>query len=102
MAENEVTAVIAQLRKTMAILKEGKPLTPEQRREVELMEVMFTNMVSHRGPGYAITKEQALELATLMNEFRTASHEAGIGPASERDIKALAEQMMNAPPPTKN
>lgn len=103
MAENEVSALIAQMRKCHDIAKEqSRPLCEEHRLEFKTMELMLLGIFAHRGPGYEITPEQALELATVMNEFRQSALADGAEEPPFEETWALARRLMDAPKPAKH
>ena len=49
-----------------------------------------------------MTKEQALELATVMIAFSNAQETQGVERPPFEETQALAESLLNAPKPTKN
>ena len=103
MAENEITALITQMKKCNQIAKEqASPLSEQQRLEFKTVAAMVLSFAAHRGPGYEITKEQALELATAMIEFRETQIAQGIDAPPSEEAMALADKLMNAPKPTIN
>jgi hypothetical protein len=102
MAENEITALIAQIRKLVKLIDQPAPLSEEQQLEFKTTEAMIRGLFAHRGPGYETTKEQALELATVMQEMRNVRQARGVEEAPFEEVLALAESLMSAPKPAKN
>lgn len=102
MAENEIDALIVQMRKCNDIVKQTTPFTEEQRLELKTIDAMILNVFSHRGPGYEITVEQARELATLMAEGRRLGLARGVKPPSFEEAKAIVERVTKAPRPSKH
>lgn len=103
-AENEIDAVLAQMRKCNHIVKEHRgSFAEEHHLAIQTMIALMDGFISHRGSGYPpMTKQQAREMATLMSEFRELSLAYGFEPMSLEKAKAVAERVKNAPKPTKN
>ncbi len=103
MFEDEVPAVIAQLRKVLQLMTtHSGPLSEEQQLEFSKLSALFESMVSHRGPGYPMTEEQALELATLMKEVSELRESMGIPDAPVDEIVKGAKRLLNLPKPVRN
>jgi hypothetical protein len=75
MSQNEIDSVIAQLWRALDILRgaKGGSVADDGKREVELTLTMLTRAASHHGSGDAITRQQALELATVLGEIRAVA-----------------------------
>lgn len=99
--DEEITALIAQVRKTVALVKRREPLSEEDANELRTCLAMFEGHSTDRGRGRNITNEQAAELATVMIEFREAAIAHGIEMPPFEDSSALATEPKNAPEPTK-
>lgn len=102
MPDDEITSLIAQIRKTLALLKQPEPLSGEDAIEFQTCVAMLEGLFTHRGPGRNITNEQAMELASVMIEFREAAIAHGVEMPSFEESSALATELENAPKPTKN
>ena len=101
MAEDEIEAVLAQLRKVVGLMKREDELTDEERNEFELAAVLMKTMMSHRR-SLTITPAQALEMATLINETTRLGAEKGILEMPFEEGMAAAQQLLDIPEPTKN
>lgn len=102
MAEEAVPALIAQLRKVLAIIRDRTKARPSDGVEFELVETMFRNLV---GRGRAeISYEQALEIVTLMGEVRKEAESLGVPETdfSDPSILAAARALLNQPKPTQH
>jgi hypothetical protein len=103
MAENEVAALIAQIRKVLELIGKPGPLSEEQKLEFRTAEALIVAFVSHRGADYPkLTREQALELATVMQQTREAAHAHSIQSAPLEDLRAKVRALIRAPAPEKN
>jgi hypothetical protein len=101
---DEVQALNEQGRKLLRLLALA---TDEDRAkialETETFKAMLLQMTAHRGePHLTMTKEQALELATVLHEFGAIATAAGVPEPSFEDLMPMAEQLMNMPKPHKN
>ena len=105
MLENEADAVIAQMQRLLSHFKSAKEqseVSEEEKNKFSLDSrmsiVMLESLVSHRGP---ITPEQALELATLMNETRNLAEQfPGYKEPTLQELMVGAERLMNLQKPT--
>jgi hypothetical protein len=104
MFEDEVPAVIAQVRKVLELMRTHRrgPLSEDQQLEFSKLEALFESMVSHRGPGYPMTEEQALELATLMKEVSDQRESMGLPETPVDELVKGANRLLNLPKPVKN
>lgn len=102
MAQNEIDALIVQMRKCNQIVKQTTPFTEEQQLELKTIDAMILNVFAHRGPGYEITVEQARELATLMKEGRRLALARGVEPPSFEEAKGIADRLATAPRPERH
>jgi hypothetical protein len=102
MIEDEVTANIAQLQKVYEIAERGQPLTDEESLEFEKALVMSESMVSHRGPDFKITPEQALELVTVMRNIGNLREKLGIPEIPFEELLARTERFMKLKPQMKS
>lgn len=99
--DDEITALIAQIRKTVALLKRREPLSEADANELRTCLAMFEGHSTGRGGGRNITNEQAAELASVMVEFREAAIAHGVEMPSVEESSTLATELENAPKPTK-
>jgi 3-hydroxyacyl-CoA dehydrogenase len=83
-------------------MKSNAALSEEQRAEVRLVETMFVNMAGHRGPGFEMTKAEALELAHVLMEIRQLCEARGFAVPSLEESMRTADWLFNRPPATKN
>ena len=100
MSDDEITALIAQIRKTVALMKQPEPLSEEDAVEFRACVAMLEGLSTHRGSGRDITNEQAIELATVMGEFREAAIAQGVEMPSFEESSAVATELTTAPKPT--
>lgn len=78
MPEDGIAAVIAQIRKTIGLMKQPEPFSEEDAVEFRTCVSMLEGLRTHRGPGRDITDTQAMELASVMSEFREAAIAHGV------------------------
>ena len=99
--DDEITTLIAQVRKTVALLKRREPLTEADANELRTCLTMFEGHSKHRGRGGNVTNEQFAELASVMTEFREAAIAHGVEMPSFDESSTLATELRDAPKATK-
>jgi hypothetical protein len=77
MIQNELEALIGQLRRAVEILKAVKEASEWEERELELSMSALQHVASHHGPHDRLTTHQVRGLATVLHEIRDAASAAG-------------------------
>lgn len=98
--DDEITVLGAQVRKTVALLKQREPLSEADANELRNCLAMFEgHSTEGRGRGN-ITNEEAAELATVMVEFRGAAVAHGVEMPAFEESSTVEAEPENAPKPT--
>ena len=93
-ADHDVTALTAQIRKTVDLMKRREPLSEEDASELRTCLAMLEGQSKAR---LRMTDEQAEELASVMDAFREAAIATGVQLPSFEESSPLATDVESAP-----